>query len=268
MDNDALQEIEDKIAPDPNMVYDSNGTIVATFNSVSDVDQFCNTYNHDNKYNGLKLGNCIKINDGVYNKTWIIVGFDCEANNIASDGTPNNNGYGICLMPQFGFINARFHNVATNCYDAYNSVEAHTSTCPTVANNLRNILEKHLIERNVLLSSSRSVEGATSYSWEKSYCELPVVGQFTGDFKRNTNQYDDGESNYMFPIMRFVDGVYTDPSASIWCRNLAKYLNTEAQAYTIDAPSDFSYVLYGSLNYTYTAAVVSWVYVNPMIYIR
>ena len=103
---------------------------------------------------------------------------------------------------------------------------------------------------------------------KKSYCELPVVGQFTGDFKRNTNQYDDGESNYMFPIMRFVDGVYTDPSTSIWCRNLAKYLNTEAQAYTIDAPSDFSYVLYGSLNYTYTTAVVSWVYVNPMIYIR
>ena len=49
-----------------NMEYDSNEPTIATFNSLSDVDNFCNTYNHNNNYNGLKLGQRIKIGSNTW----------------------------------------------------------------------------------------------------------------------------------------------------------------------------------------------------------
>ena len=54
------------------MLYEGNNKYDATvslgtWSSLSDVDNFFNTYNHANGYNGLKLGNYVTINDGTYN---------------------------------------------------------------------------------------------------------------------------------------------------------------------------------------------------------
>lgn len=84
---DTLEEIENNIPLKNNSEYDPNHTLITTISSVSDANTFCNTYNHNNGYNGLKLGQRIQINDGVYNAAWIIAGFDLEAGNIAEDGT-------------------------------------------------------------------------------------------------------------------------------------------------------------------------------------
>ena len=37
------------------MLYDYTDSTIYTINSVSDTNNFCSTYNHDNGYKGLKL---------------------------------------------------------------------------------------------------------------------------------------------------------------------------------------------------------------------
>ena len=58
---DAIDKVESsipEIPDDPNDRYISNTIKIKT---LSDADSFCNTYNHDNGYNGLKIGQTIQI---------------------------------------------------------------------------------------------------------------------------------------------------------------------------------------------------------------
>ena len=108
---DALEEIEENIPEvpeDPNDREVSNTTVYKISN-VSDADNFSNLYNHANGYKGLKLGQFVQIYNNRYRRyvLWLIVGFDCEYNHTASDGTIKSNGYGICLL-----IGLHYHMVS------------------------------------------------------------------------------------------------------------------------------------------------------------
>ena len=72
---------------------------LGTWSSTADVDNFLYSCCHDTGYYGATIGSYVTINDGTYNKEWIIAGFDCEHNKTASDGTPYDNGYGIFMIP-------------------------------------------------------------------------------------------------------------------------------------------------------------------------
>ena len=245
-----MEEIEKEFLPDqsdPNSRYDASTVKTYTINSITDTNQFCNTYNHDNNYskNGndkLRLGDRIQINDGTYNKAWIIAGFDMEANNIADDGRANNNGYGICLIPETYVteadwnsngsysINSFMPNVSSFPHTSYKQSTMHTSTLPTVANNLRNVLGNHLINRKVLLGSrvnltytptTTSINGTNAYTWTTAYCTLLSPKQITGTYfsrkytngsdgsysytpsEYSSNKYDDGEANYKLPLFNY-----------------------------------------------------------------
>ena len=188
------------------------------------MDNFCNTYNHTNGYNGLKLGQRIKINDGTYNEDWYIAGFDMEHNRYASDNTLYNNGYGICLIPKSNLTEDKWYNSAVSGIAVpYIRSIIHTSTLPTIANNLKNVLGSHLINRNVLLSSGldSSVESkeygncVNSYTWTTSYCTLMSLQQVSGfgmytyntsasgSHMINYDKYGIGEANYMLPLFSF-----------------------------------------------------------------
>ena len=198
-----MEDIENS-AIDPNMLYDYTSSTVYTINSLSDTNNFCNTYNHDNGYNGLKLGQRVQINDGTYNKAWYIAGFDCEYNHTASDGSIKDNGYGICLIPTLNLGTDAWDNSQLE-YHPYISSTMHTSTLPTIANNLKNVLGSHLINRNVLLSSEVSNRGVTKLSWNTSYCTLLSIFQCDGI---GTSDHmgsiaDDGEANYKLPLFNF-----------------------------------------------------------------
>lgn len=220
-----MEEIEDNIANIPVYVpndrYDVNHTLIATFNSESDVNQFCSTYTHLNGYNGLKLGQRIKINDGAYNKTWYIAGFDYEANNKAADGKVKSNGYGIHLVPE--------SNLTTYSWSPSDSIgvgyiysDIHNFCNTRVAPALQSILGSHLINRNVLLSSSISSideSGASAYKWTTAYCTLMSVCQITGSFGNHCTKYDDGEANYKLPLYNFISYYYTNDNYNYWLRN-------------------------------------------------
>ena len=207
-----MEEIENNM-PGINSLFDSDYTIVATLKSITDTNDFCNAYNHYNNYNGLRLGQRIFIkgdyNDLTGGDYWYIAGFDYEFDNVAMDGTSNNNGYGICLIPTSPLNH--FDNRAwtyNNTSTPYISSNAHMSLLPLLTSSLiQSSLGDHLINRNVLLSSkTNSTSGkSTTYTWTTAYCTLMSVGQITGEFSIYKTKYDDGEANYKLPLFNYLN---------------------------------------------------------------
>ena len=312
MDYDALEEIEKEFLPDqsdPNGRYDASTVKTYTINSITDANQFCNTYNHDNNYskNGndkLRLGDRIQINDGTYNKAWIIAGFDMEANNIADDGRANNNGYGICLIPETYVTTAQwdtkshsngYGGVSSLPHTSYLQSTIHTSTLPTVANKLKNVLGNHLINRNVLLGSrvnltltpsSSQINGTNSYTWTTAYCTLMSPKQLYNEYFQHyerddniydyspnyyySNKYDDGEANYYLPIFNHKSPCI---EYQYWTRAHAgvRYRYTEDPD-TTSAYYEMVWFIYQNSTVKYYMINPNWDIrdfgVRPMIYIR
>lgn len=288
-----MEEIENAL-PNVNDMYDPN-TIIATINSITDANQFCNTYNHNNRYNGLKLGQKIKINDGAYNINWLIAGVDYEADNIADDGSPNNNGYGICLIPESVPIRlvqwdsrAPWNSVDFNdmMHIPYINSTIRTNALRSIGNNLKNVLGDHLINRNVLLGSSVSnslYQGTISYTWTKDYCTLmsplQIIGEncykkHSGDnFSMVSNNYDNGEANYKLPLFNYMKlntYIHRDVfDADIWLRAYAGVYDYISSGKTYYSETAWKLAsngnLFITLSYYDTAGKTT---ACPMIYIR
>ena len=197
----------------PNTRYEVKN--LGTWSSIKDVDDFLYSCDHDTGYYGASIGSYVTINDGTYNKEWVIAGFDMEYNHQASDGNTKDNGYGICLIPKKSLGNAKWGD---NTVNGYNGSDINTSTLPTVANNLKKVLGDHLVLRNVLLSNIRNGSYyADSYTWTTAYCTLMSAGQVTGTFASNRNKYDDGEANYKLPLFNYETWSF---DAWAWLRGL------------------------------------------------
>lgn len=222
----------------PNTRYKSQN--LGTWSSVSDVDSFLYSCCHDTGYYGATIGSYVTINDGTYNKQWVIAGFDCEKNHKASDDTIKDNGYGICLIPKKSLGNYVWDSNST--ISGYNGSEMHKSTLPVVANNLRKVLGNHLVQRNVLLSNAvDSNYYAKGYFWTTAYCTLMSMGQVTGTFASNRNKYDDGEANYKLPLFNYEIWSF---DAWAWLRGLYgnHYLsNYNVYGLTTSGGSDYSH---------------------------
>ena len=234
----------------PNTRYKSQN--LGTWSSTADVDNFLYICCHDTGYYGATIGSYVTINDGTYNKQWVIAGFDCEHNHQASDGNIKDNGYGICLIPKKSLGNVKWGN---NTINGYNVSTINTSTLPTVANNLKKVLGDHLVLRNVLLSSARdSSYYASAYTWTTAYCTLMSAGQVTGTFASNRNKYDDGEANYKLPLFNYETWSFDEWA---WLRGL----------YGIDTPYIYVYGITTSGDPRYTNCEHSYC-LRPLIYIR
>lgn len=254
--NDAIANLEFQV-DDPN---DRNytSTNLGTWSSASDVDTFFSRFNRSTAYKDgntkLRVGNYVTIRDGIYNAVWEIAGFDMEYNQTAADGTTFNNGYGICLIPQTQLTTATW-NASNTLSGAYKSSTMHTTHLPGIVTKLQNVLGSHIVQRNVLLSSS--VDGnyySNAYTWTKAYATLMSIGQMTGTFAANRNKYDDGEANYKLPIFNSKDFKTGSDfwSRGVWGRSYSNY-------YAWRVYSD------GSI----TGASVADAYgVRPLIYLR
>ena len=202
-----------EIIVDRNTVYESKS--LGVWVSLSDVDKFMKKYNHANNYAGLQLGNYVTIQDYKYNAVWVIAGFDMEHNQTAADGTVYDNGYGICMIPKDQY-NIGPWNDSDTTSGGYMSSYMHTTTLPTMVNNLKTVLGTHVVNRNVLLSSDTSSGTSSAYTWTTADATLMSVGQITGTFASHDNKYDDGEANYKLPLFNY-EGYGT---GSFWVRNV------------------------------------------------
>ena len=254
-ESDALTDIG-PISKGPNERYTYDpGKWITT----SNVDTFFSRFNHDNGYKDgdieLKLGDCVTIQDRTYNAVWVIAGFDMEHNQTAADGTVYDNGYGICMIPKTYVGSDAKWNSSDTVSGGYKSSNVHTNILPTVTTKLKNVLGSHLINRNVLLSSSVNSSGySNAYTWTTSYATLMSVGQLTGTFASHKNKYDDGEANYKLPLFNYTD---YSVNAYYWLRNINGKFTGGYQA--CDVPG---YGGIGGYNVTQTISI------RPMIYLR
>ena len=248
---DALSELEYYV-DNPNSRYESIS--LGTWSSVSDVDVFMSRFNRSNVYKDgdvkLSLGNYVTIKDGTYNAVWEIAGFDMESNQKAADGTTFDNGYGICLIPQTQLTKATWNDNNT-LSGAYKSSTMHTTHLPGVVTKLKKILGSHIINRNVLLSSSvdSSDYYSNAYTWTTAYATLMSVGQMNGTFAAKRNKYDDGEANYKLPIFNSKD---FKTGSDFWSRGV----------------SNGSFVWYVGYDGLYTWHAGYSYGVRPLIYLR
>lgn len=249
--NDAIANLEFQV-DDPN---DRNytSTNLGTWSSASDVDTFFSRFNRSTAYKDgntkLRVGNYVTIRDGTYNSVWEIAGFDMENNQDAADGTVYDNGYGICMIPQTQLTTGQW-NTSNTTAGGYKSSYMHTTVLPGIVTKLKTILGSHMVNRNVLLSSSISGNNANAYTWTTAYATLMSIGQMNGTFAANNTKYDDGEANYKLPIFNSKD---FKTGSAFWSRGV-DYSNYAWYVY-----SD------GSLLNYYTSNSYG---VRPLIYLR
>ena len=218
---DLIEELRpgDYITPS-NQRY-SNVDNLGIWRTTADVDAFFEKYNHDNDYrsvvNVLRLGNYVTIQDGTYNVDWEIAGFDMEYNQTAADGTIYNNGYGICFIPKTQVTTGKW-NTSNTTSGGYKSSNMHNTVLPGIVTKLKNVLGNHIVNRNVLLSSTVTGDKSSAYTWTTAYATLMSIGQMTGAFASNSNKYDDGEANYKLPLFNYES---FKTGSSFWSRGVS-----------------------------------------------
>ena len=266
--NDTVQSIIIKMLGDmgqtpidtstPNTRYKSQN--LGTWTSIEDVNTFLDACNHVTGYYGATIGSYVTINDGTYNKEWVIAGFDMEHNATAADGSTYDNGYGICLIPKTSL--GKYEWDISGISNGYNGSDINTSTLPKVANNLKKVLGDHLVLRNVLLSSGidRNMYYASKYTWTTAYCTLMSAGQITGTFASNRNKYDDGEANYKLPLFNYETWSF---DTTAWLRGI--YSKQYNDSFVFDG---YVYVLTTSGDSGLHGCSSSSNGLRPLIYIR
>ena len=170
--------------------------------------------NSDGTFNDIYVGDTVTIQDGTYNAKWVVAGFDTEFNKGDTGLTTHH----ISLIPQTYLFTAPMNDTNTTA-GGYAGSKMHKTTLVTVANNLKNALGSHLLERRVLLSNSMSTSIASgagagwtgasnNWAWTSAYCTLLTEVQVYGSTVLSSSFYDVGEGCSQLPLFKFVNYVY------------------------------------------------------------
>jgi len=204
---DVANPIAEEYGAYHNGIY--RGKDLGTVNS-SNIGTFLTTHGvTSGKFTDLYLGDKITIQDGTYNKVWLIAGFDTEWNKGDTAMTTHH----ISLIPEGTLLNAQMNssNVTTGGY--YGSA-MNTTTIPSVVSALNNALGSRLRNRRVLLSnatnSSASMAGAgwtgasSGWAWYDAKATLLTEVQVYGSTVFSSSFYDVGEGCEKLPIFNFL----------------------------------------------------------------
>ena len=186
--------------------------------------------NSDGTFNDIYVGDIVTIQDGVYNAKWVVAGFDTEFNKGDTALTTHH----ISLIPQTYLFTAPMNDTDTTA-GGYAGSKMHTSTLVTVANNLKNALGSHLLERRVLLSNSMNTSIASgagagltgasnNWAWFSDFCTLLTEVQLYGSRVFSSSYTDIGEGCSQLPLFKFVNHVYYG-RFSFWLRAVASSTN-------------------------------------------
>lgn len=214
--NNDLSNIENITGVGRNGLFKEGNTY--TWNSVSDVESFISSHGvSTGLFTGLYLGDTIKINDGTYNKDWIIAGFDTEYNRGDDTTTyPGTTKHHITLIPKTILFSAQMNSTNT-VSGGYQGSAMFKSTLPTVATNLQKVLSSHLLQRRILADNSvgsNSSAGFTGWtgasngwSWVSCYASLMTEVQVYGSMVFGSSGFTVGEGCNKLPIFNFINHI-------------------------------------------------------------
>jgi hypothetical protein len=219
---------------------DSTGSVIATFNSTNDVKDFVESNISTKGFSeNVKLGGKIQINDGTYNKEWIIVGFNTQS---SATSQPH-----ISLIPTDSLGNYPMNSSNTN-RGGYAGSEAF-AICNTMANNLANVLGNYLLTRNELLGNS----GNSPYTTTSKSVRVNLLNEIQVFGSRSySDSREDGYDTTQLPGFRLNKVSKTISSYSIW------WLRSAYSGFS----NDFCYVDGGSPYYGDARASVAF---RPLI---
>jgi hypothetical protein len=195
--------------------------------SSSNVDAWIAKHiNSDGTFNDIYVGDVVTIQDGTYNAKWVVAGFDTELNK----GDTALATHHISLIPQTYLFTAPMNDTDTTA-GGYAGSKMHKTTLVTVANNLKNALGSHLLERRVLLSNSVNTSIASgagagytgasnNWGWFSAFCTLLTEVQVYGSRVLSSSSYDIGEGCSQLPLFKFVNHVYHG-RFNFWLRAVA-----------------------------------------------
>ena len=186
--------------------------------------------NSDGTFRNIYVGDEVTIQDGTYNAKWVVAGLDTEYNKGNIPLTTHH----ISLIPQTYLFNAPMNDTDTTV-GAYAGSKMHTTTLVTIANNLKNALGNHLLERRVLLSSNMnssiaSMEGTgytgstNDWKWCSAYCTLLTEVQVYGSTICSSSFYDVGDGCSQLPLFKFVNHTYHS-RFNFWLRAVASSIH-------------------------------------------
>ena len=200
---------------------------LGTFNTVDEVKKFLSDHKvAEKQYTGLYVGDYLRLNDGVYNKDWVIAGFELYNNKGDTPLTVGN----IVLIPKEPLVNKQMNPTNTTEGGYYNSA-MHQTHIPEIVANLEKVLGNTLLTRRCLLSNSMSstlssMAGAgytgCSNGWAWYYCKAVLMSEVEiyGTTIFSSSFYDVGEACEKLPIFNFINHVKYSPS-SLWLRAVA-----------------------------------------------
>lgn len=223
---------------DPNDRYDGyTSNNLGIWSNISTVDNFFNNYNRNNAYNNgtnkLSLKDTVTIQDGTYNYTWKIVGFDKEKKQTSIDGTIYDNGSGILLLSTYS-IETSFYKYGSSGYYYDSQLR---STISSICNSLKNVLGNHLVYRNVLLRN-----GESGYIWTKDYGTAPSYFQIRKSV--SDNKYNIGESNYILPYVIKANDPYSKTDGWTRSNNSSNYIYMpDGRSYYYNSSDMYSIIL-------------------------
>jgi len=216
------QEIVENYGLSHNGIF--RGKSLGTISSAT-IGTFLSDHNvASGKFTDLYLGDEVVIQDGTYNATWIVAGFDTEWNKGDTAMTTHH----VSLIPKGTLLNAQMNSSNTTS-GGYAGSAMNTTTIPTVVSKLNNALSTHLLNRRVLLSNAASTTGtsmagagltgyASGWAWNDAKATLLTEVQVYGSTVCSSSFYDVGEGCEKLPVFNFIS-----PSirAAWWLRAVA-----------------------------------------------
>ena len=203
------------------------GKFLGTFNTVDEVKKFLSDHKvAEKQYIGLYVGDYLRLNDGVYNKDWVIAGFELYNNKGDIPLTVGN----IVLIPKTPLVNKPMNPTNTTEGGYYNSA-MHQTHIPEIVANLEKVLGNTLLTRRCLLSNSvsstlPSMAGAGStgcsirWGWYDCKAVLMSEVEIYGTTLLSSSFYDVGEACEKLPIFNFINHVKYSRSC-LWLRAVA-----------------------------------------------
>lgn len=261
--NDAYNQ---EIADNNNMNKRYQKIDIQKWTDSTDVQWFFSIFNHNNGYTNfgqhIKLGMGIVIQDGTYNATWDIAGFDIFSKRQAADGTTIDDGYGIALIPRTSLANSQMATSYSSVPAGYLGCTPMQNTLSDIQTKLEAVLKDHLVSRNVYLSNAANSNGCTSAKWTTAKLTLMSVtqldGRSWGGVGSGYSIYDVGEANQKLPIFNY-ERYWLPYREWYWTRGVyGIWNNSYASAWHVGGGG----LLYGGVSVTNSSGV------RPLIYVK
>lgn len=167
-------------------------------------------------------GAYIQINDGTYNKAWMIDGFDLHKNMGVSNIITSPS---VTIQPRTALVNQRMYSTdvtyVTNATDGAGGYYASEGKAKVdeIATSLKNsVFGNHLAQRDVLITMNVNKDIASmaglgwlgasvNWNWYPLYMVLPTEKEYTGSSTVSSSFMDQGSGYMKLPVYNFISPI-------------------------------------------------------------